>query len=606
MSSPLQCSETLDLATVDLPDGLSVDRETLVAKLSKEDATAWFRMDRFALLHHLFVLGLKDLLERQKVAAAFRRKCKEIGFSPPPPPPPPPPPAPAYRAGNPPPPRSGMPYSDEVNWVGPILESGPGTDDSPVAADDVPTSDEALRIEVRRMLLTPEYAMQFAHRDGYVKIHSKRESFRHWTQDFGECADRKCGCYRLRVGSNVRTKFRNLVVKRTVEQFNEAQVAQFRDALAEVEGPGGIAAASDRLRFPSSEDTRGCGARGVRYVSIGCGRLLTDFEILCGLQEKGLAIESIILCDTEYKPPREKRSNDVESDDNRCDDAIMGRVLAASRGCTCPAGADCSGKKKKSAAGALKALGGFFSSARLSVFHSMTALQRAASKEPHVYGCATTFVHCDSSAIATKGLASQLLVEGGMWFYLGNGSSKAASPSPVSMAMMPLTMASATNVFSSNGLFGNDSTREVAVRGAVPSLATVDLDEKEGEQPLFTLLDVARSIPDMRVYRVIAQVRTPVHAGGAEPSTQAQVVGHRFRGTKVLAHDPPCGHWVRVSAYDPHAMRDLERRRQAKGGQGPPATEDLHSDAAGEQCQWMLADGSALGLGQLLELVADP
>ena len=46
----------------------------------------------------------------------------------------------------------------------------------------------------------------------------------HWTEAFGECGDRGCGCYRLRE-PRVRARFRNYVVNRTVEQLSNVAPA---------------------------------------------------------------------------------------------------------------------------------------------------------------------------------------------------------------------------------------------------------------------------------------------------------------------------------------------------------------------------------------------
>ena len=42
------------------------------------------------------------------------------------------------------------------------------------------------------------------------------------------------------------------------------------------------------------------GATAVRYVSLGSGLMLADFEILCGFEAAGYPIESAIFIDTEY------------------------------------------------------------------------------------------------------------------------------------------------------------------------------------------------------------------------------------------------------------------------------------------------------------------
>ena len=39
----------------------------------------------------------------------------------------------------------------------------------------------------------------------------------------------------------------------------------------------------------------------MRYLTLGSGRLLTDFQILCGLFELGYKIETIVACDSAYR-----------------------------------------------------------------------------------------------------------------------------------------------------------------------------------------------------------------------------------------------------------------------------------------------------------------
>ena len=85
-----------------------------------------------------------------------------------------------------------------------------------------------------------------------------------WAVELGECADSSCGCCRLGE-PRVRSRFRNVVVARTAHQ----------------------------LVRTSNE--------AARYASVACGRFLTDFEILCGLVEKGLSIERICVVDTLYQ-----------------------------------------------------------------------------------------------------------------------------------------------------------------------------------------------------------------------------------------------------------------------------------------------------------------
>ena len=107
-------------------------------------------------------------------------------------------------------------------------------------------------------------------------------------------------------------------------------------------------------------------SRAVRYVSIGCGSLLTDFEILCGLQMKGLTIEAISLVDAEYK--------------------LSGSGVT-------PNGTPYTGTGELKGGGpAIQALSDFFPGARVSAFDAISSLRHAVVEYPEVYGSATTVV----------------------------------------------------------------------------------------------------------------------------------------------------------------------------------------------------------------------
>ena len=189
-----------------------------------------------------------------------------------------------------------------------------------------PAGGEATRQEVRSLLLSNE--AEYTSLDGMVRVeHHGQPPLSIWAADFGECADASCGCYRI-AWPNVRRDFRNLVVLRTA-------------AAATVDGA----------------DMAGLAA--VRYVSVGCGSLLSDFEILCGLQAKRLPISSIIVVDTCYgERPSEHH-------------------LAC-----------------------FKLLAGFFHPARVAAFSSLELLQGAALGAPDLYGRATTYVHLHAEPFA--------------------------------------------------------------------------------------------------------------------------------------------------------------------------------------------------------------
>eukprot|EP00966_Prymnesium_polylepis_P210300 4870048-Prymnesium_polylepis.2 len=86
-----------------------------------------------------------------------------------------------------------------------------------------------------------------------------------FVEALGECGDARCTCYRLSVPA-VRASFVDLVVGRTLHSI-----------------------------VPTTD-----GPPAVRYVTLGCGALLTDAQILAGLVVAELRIESIVAVDSDY------------------------------------------------------------------------------------------------------------------------------------------------------------------------------------------------------------------------------------------------------------------------------------------------------------------
>ena len=172
-----------------------------------------------------------------------------------------------------------------------------------------------------------------------------------WTSALSECGDPKCSLNRLshtrsRHALPPRNRFRDLVVEATRKQTTS-----------------------------------------VRYVSVGSGGALFDFEVLAAMQHRGLQIESVVLVDTAY--------------------GAFNANLAAPR-----------------------QLARFFAPAAVHVFSSLRALKQNAAKQPGLYGRSTTYVHCDASDIsneATRAAANACLAPGGMGFELQNGETPRTS-----------------------------------------------------------------------------------------------------------------------------------------------------------------------------------
>ena len=125
----------------------------------------------------------------------------------------------------------------------------------------------------------------------------------------------------------------------------------------------------------------------VRYVSVGAGKALFDFELLAAMQHRGLQIECVALVDTAY--------GEFNVD------------LAAPR-----------------------QLARFFAPANVYVFSSLRALMLNAEKEPVLFGRFNTYVHCDASDISeadSRAAADACLAPDGMGFELQNSEMPRAS-----------------------------------------------------------------------------------------------------------------------------------------------------------------------------------
>ena len=264
--------------------------------LSKENTADWLTLTRPALLQHLKEIGVTSLSERQRVANALGRRRRAITNAL----------SPAAE--------SALPAAKRpVSEVSPMQHRPARSLSHAVfdSASDWPDGErrrptEAVQKRVRRMLLSGAATYQVS--GGAVRVarpqsssrplNSQTDAWQHldssqtavWTEPFGECADSSCGCYRLSHPER-RAHFRNLVVSRTAEVVRRQVVT----AVPEM--------ADGHRRVP-----------GVGYVSIGCGSLLTDFEILCGLCELGLAPATILLCDTVYSSASFISSTAVENE----------------------------------------------------------------------------------------------------------------------------------------------------------------------------------------------------------------------------------------------------------------------------------------------------
>ena len=533
----------IDLARLSLPSELSeAEAKAFRQRVSSEDPAAWHHMERFTLLHRLFYLGIAKLAHRQQIATAFRKECERVGYDPPAPPPPPPPP-PHFASASASAGGGGGLVSPSLGAIkAPVFEAGPGAPPGSPRVDGVDTprlDGDHTRDLVRRALLLPSMGTQYERRNGRIGVRKSGEMpavFR-WTSRLGECGGDHCSCNRLSAPW-VRAGFRNLVVRRTVEQLSGRT--------------------SDRRAPPPSPHPP-----PVRYVSVGCGHLLTDFEILCGLQLKGLTIASIVLCDIAYRfciSPHPKHKQVVFGNDH---------------------------------ASALQAVADFFPDAHVAAFGDFDALLAAAKDAPSKYGRATTFVKCDSEEVSSHSAnrtAQALLVKGGLAFHLandGHGASAWQALGEVRAAFelnqrhkFPALTKPTRRCFECDEEAPSDRPDG---RSARDTMRAVDIGAREGGAPLCTARELTSLLPteDLRVYRVVAR-QAPVHMGDASsPSTSAVVIGSREEGDEVLGYPPVAprdgrmGSWVRLSRHDPHRtawvrMPDRTRQEMSLFGFGGP------------------------------------
>lgn len=140
-----------------------------------------------------------------------------------------------------------------------------------------------LRAAVARTLLDAPHTEEtlFCVRDGSLRIAAQSvpaDVFPRVSR-LGECSDTSCGCHRP-THPAVRQRFRDYAAAVATETLRTLSLAS--QLLGLESGVGG--------------------ARGLRFVGIGSGELLTEFELLCAAREvHQVPIESISLIDISYK-----------------------------------------------------------------------------------------------------------------------------------------------------------------------------------------------------------------------------------------------------------------------------------------------------------------
>lgn len=252
-----------------------------------------------------------------------------------------------------------------------------------ISIQDEADPDEA-RDEALHILEPHAQSAAYEHRDNAVCIAATScqapEAFR-FLEPLGECGDSRCGCHRL-TSPDVRDSFVDLVIEHTVK----ALMASAYSA--------------------SSKPT------GVRYVTLGCGQLLTDAQILVGLLRAGLTIESVVAVDADFYGACASGGRSTAEEP---------RVQRALDAMSC--------KPARALEALVRLLGGHSTAFALC---GVASLVDACHRDSSRFGNVTTFVQCDSSVIlegATKLAAASTLRPGGLAFALQNyGHQQDATP----------------------------------------------------------------------------------------------------------------------------------------------------------------------------------
>ena len=273
-----------------------------------------------------------------------------------------------------------------------------------------------VRSVVRRSLLMPRVSAGYEERDGSIRVSEQHGAVViECTRALGECADDMCSCNRLK-RPKVRQSFRDGVVAAVTEALSSTEASAARSSSSS----SGVGSGGD-----SGGQSASSIRKPVRYVTLGSGLLLTDFEILCGLVDQGLRIGSVVAVDTEYRalPTLIERRRRVQDDVARANALVRCLVRAVRACCELPLLAplpeelrDLERRKAESHEAALRQLAEFFAPARVYAFPSLRAMRAACGAQPDRFGGATTVVLCDSADIQTfEGLAlsRSALVEGG-------------------------------------------------------------------------------------------------------------------------------------------------------------------------------------------------
>ena len=357
----------------------------------------------------------------------------------------------------------------------------------------VPTA--AIRSEVASAVLKQvgtlaEPSICYEYRGGGISLSKEGVGARCFAfcRDFGECGCHGCGCNRLQ-NPNGRRRFREMVVARTE---------------------------SDVARNP------------VRFVTIGAGNLLTDFEILLGLWQRGMTIESIVAIDSAYTNTNAPLERDMYHR-------------------------------------SLSAIGIFFSPARVTAFGSGNDYVAAAKAKPSLYANANLFLYCDAGAVPREVFTScaiAALAPGHRAFELANsggrghgGRSLHDSPCidhlPRELRPVPDKQRNySMTVFLHDKSQGTselvpvhepliDQERDVAMPWDAFKAAKTHLEQTARQRA---------GKAGERLFKVVySKSRVPLRQA---PTRSAEIVGSRSTGDEIIVDEMHADGWVRLSPLD--------------------------------------------------------
>ena len=268
----------------------------------------------------------------------------------------------------------------------------------------------------------------------------------------------------------------------------------------------------------------------MRYVSLGAGCCLTDFEILCRLSVSGFEIESVVLIDSTY-------------------------------------GASCQQTEPSCLEKAVWQLANFFPSASVHTYTSVDVFKQAVQAHPLLYGHANVFVHCDAvDAEDTFKEAAIAALDRGFYAYVLSNEGLAQGVRPHLERFLPESLWAAHR----KGYQVSKYQRPRVMPGLIAEYDSListkftnPICERAGEWLEHRARERAIEAK-LRMFRV-----TPLHGVGlrSEPSESGAIIGGRKQGQEVIARQV-VGEWAQLSELDTYFGYTMQYSPQFKEGAG--------------------------------------